>query len=185
LSQRLGKEVIQTLNGDNIRLADLIEEIHSANRRSWGFGVLPDALGAAFGIDTIIPKSSTPRNMFIGAPDSASPLHRDQGDILAIQLIGTKVWRLIPASEPNLSTRDRQNASGVEISALNINEAAALLKQRGRPTPSRLTLGSGDALILPNAWWHEVRAKTYALSISVPLASIISTAAPLKPSNCE
>jgi hypothetical protein len=164
-----GLEAIETFSAASLRLGDLIDQIGTGERRSWGFGTLSKALGNVFGLDVVISESAGPRHIFIGAPNSAAPLHRDQGDLLAIQLVGTKAWCLIPPDAPIPAADVYRELQGVEISDLDIDSAADLLERHGQPPPTRVTLGPGDALFLRSEWWHEVRSQTPALSVSIPL----------------
>jgi hypothetical protein len=158
------------------RLGDFVERIA-------GRGALPGAArnlaagGLAFPTDLcdelrtaeLAPLHSPTQLLWFGAADALTPLHRDNADVLNLQVIGRKRWTLF---SPDQADRlyPQPPIEGFQPSRVDLSRPD--LQRFPRYTGSRpieVTLRPGEVMFNPAGWFHEVRALDPAVSVSLPL----------------
>jgi hypothetical protein len=94
------------------------------------------------------------RNVWIGPVGTVTPLHRDPNRNMLAQVVGAKRVRLYrPDSHVYpITDRPHMNASAVDAEAPGPEFPLFPTK------PDALVeIGPGDALLIPEGWWHHVR----------------------------
>ena len=99
--------------------------------------------------------------LWLGPGGTVSPLHFDPMDNILIQLVGSKRVRLFsPDTTPLLyagNDGNQYNTSAVDIERPDLDKYP--LFQQASP-PLDCSLDEGDALFIPQKWWHHVRSLT-------------------------
>lgn len=106
--------------------------------------------------------------MFLGAPNTISPLHRDLAHNLFVQLTGRKRFLLYHrADTPWLYSHSF--FSGIpNFSRFNPFAPDWKSFPHARDVePIDITLEEGDVLFLPSLWWHCVHGLDLSLSVSI------------------
>jgi hypothetical protein len=96
-------------------------------------------------------------SLWMGPANTLTTLHHDRTDILFLQVHGDKQWRLIAPTERALLDRVQGVATLLDPEDL----ANVVVKD--------VTVHAGDALLVPLGWWHQVRALSASVSLSVSL----------------
>ena len=121
-------------------------------------------------------------NLWFAIGATTSGLHYDAFDNLLVMLHGRKRLRLLPPSASgDLAPRPAHGAS-----ANHSQLSAAALASLAEPTVRRFELGPGEALLIPEGWWHEVESpEEVTLGLNFwwdgPLAALLPTAPPALP----
>lgn len=128
----------------------------------WNWSGLPRALGGlALGHG----------QLFGGARDAVTPLHRDAGDGLNVHVLGRKHWTLLsPVHAGDLLAAHDRMPDGYQESEVSL--ARFCIGQAHRPgsfAPLRVVVGCGEAIFVPSGWFHEVRLLDASLSFAMPL----------------
>jgi hypothetical protein len=106
-----------------------------------------------------------PRAMFwMGPCGTVTPLHRDPVDVLHVQIVGQKRWRLIAPHEGELDTLYAPNGIHSAVDIENYNESK-YPRFMHAPGWDEVTLNPGDAIFTPTGWWHHVRGLTPTISL--------------------
>lgn len=96
-------------------------------------------------------------SLWMGPAQTLTTLHHDRTDILFLQVHGDKRWRLIAPTERALLDRVEGVATLLDPDDLE----NVVVKD--------VTVHAGDALLVPLGWWHQVRALSASVSLSVSL----------------
>ncbi len=92
------------------------------------------------------------------------PAHIDDAHNIAVNIVGTRVFRLLPPSclsELYVGSVE-YTPSGAAISLLDLAEIDCKAFPRAASLESKLltvTLNPGDAIYIPPLWWHQVNAQ--------------------------
>lgn len=104
-------------------------------------------------------------NMWIGPADTVSPLHTDPRKNMFVQVHGTKLFRMVsPDDTESVYPFDGilSNTSQVDVENPNLEEFPDFAKVRVLDA----VVNPGDAIFIPEKWWHFVRSTTPSISIS-------------------
>lgn len=102
---------------------------------------------------------------FVCPRGSGAPKHFDNREVIVVQLVGQKRWRI--AANHALPQPLMPHVVGGPIHALNRHVAADLLNDPEMPADSATyTLHPGSVLFLPRGFWHETHALQDSLSLS-------------------
>ena len=102
---------------------------------------------------------------WIGPAGVFTPLHHDLTNNLLAQLVGRKQIKLLPASEVGRLYNDQHVFS--EIS--DLDDPALDLARFPRLAGARIydvVLEPGEILFAPLAWWHQVRALDFSVTVT-------------------
>lgn len=107
--------------------------------------------------------------MWLGPKGYVTLLHRDRGDVLNLQVLGRKHWRLYSPDQAELLYLGPP-VEGYQPSQVNVRQPDL---QR-HPSFSRarcleFTMEPGNILVNPGGWFHEIDALDPAFSVSMPL----------------
>jgi hypothetical protein len=103
--------------------------------------------------------------MWIGPAGTFTPLHHDLTNNLIAQLVGRKQVKLVPASETGKIYNHRHVFS--EIS--DLDDPTIDMTRFPRLPGLRVyevTLAAGEILFVPFAWWHQVRALDFSVTVT-------------------
>jgi hypothetical protein len=106
-----------------------------------------------------------PGMMWIGPAGTVTPLHHDLTNNLIAQVVGRKRFKLAPSSEVGRFYNDAHVFS--EISDLddpNLNRERFSKLEGARVYD--LVLEPGEMLFVPFAWWHQVKALDFSVTIT-------------------
>lgn len=110
-------------------------------------------------------------SIWLGLEPTYTPLHRDPNPNLFVQLRSSKTVRLLPPQDGDAVFRHVQTALGrwggnSRIRGAEMMEGPerellhdVIWKEPGWPL-QEAELGPGDALFIPNGWWHSVRSRS-------------------------
>ena len=106
--------------------------------------------------------------LWLGPEGTVSPLHFDPMDNILIQLVGSKRVRLFsPDKTQHLyagNDGNQYNTSAVDIERPGLDKYP--LFEEALPA-YECELDEGDALFIPQKWWHHVRSLTMSASANV------------------
>jgi hypothetical protein len=112
------------------------------------------------------PRDGEPQGMmWIGAAGSFTPLHHDLTNNLIAQVVGRKRIKLAPASEVGRLYNDH----GVYSAIRDLDEPGLDPARFGRLEGARvydIVLEPGELLFVPLAWWHQVRALSFSVTLT-------------------
>jgi ribosomal protein L16 Arg81 hydroxylase len=86
------------------------------------------------------------------------PRHCDEVDVVILQLIGTRRWRIERNSEPPVGIHDPVRLPAEKRGGWSVDFG---------PSSRVLTLRSGSALYVPHGWWHETRSAEASFAITI------------------
>ncbi|CAL2044942.1 unnamed protein product [Caenorhabditis brenneri] len=104
-------------------------------------------------------------NMWIGPSDTVSPLHTDPRKNMFVQIHGTKLFRMVsPDDSESVYPFDGiiSNTSQIDVEHPDMESFPDFSKVRVFDA----IVNAGDALFIPEKWWHFVRSTTPSISIS-------------------
>lgn len=104
-------------------------------------------------------------NMWIGPSNTVSPLHTDPRNNMFVQVHGTKLFRMVsPDDTGSVYPFDGilGNTSQVDVE----NPDASEFPEFSKIQVFDAVVNAGDALFIPQKWWHFVRSTTPSISIS-------------------
>lgn len=105
--------------------------------------------------------------LWLSAPGTSVPLHRDVAQNIFIQLEGRKRFLLYPPAAAPWLYSNRFRSALPNYSRFDPEQpdyARFPLSRAVRPL--EVVLGQGDAIYLPSRWWHQVRSLDASLSIN-------------------
>jgi hypothetical protein len=103
--------------------------------------------------------------MWIGPAGTLTSLHHDLTNNLIAQVVGRKRVKLIPASEVGRL----YNLTHVFSEVADLDDPAIDVAAYNRLAGLRmydLVLNPGDVLFIPVAWWHQVRALDFSVTVT-------------------
>lgn len=105
-----------------------------------------------------------PGMLWIGPPDTFTPLHFDLTNNLLVQIAGIKEVTLIPPSQ----TRYLYHTTHVfsDVSDIDDEDNLARYPLARHATPVAVILEPGDALYVPVGWWHQVRSLEFSATLT-------------------
>ncbi len=99
---------------------------------------------------------------WLGPAGSATPMHRDLGNVYMAQIIGCKQIKMVPATQMHLIYNDGGYHSEADFDNLDF-ERFPLLK---KAFIMEFTLKPGDLLFIPVGWWHFVKSEEITVTIT-------------------
>lgn len=189
LSRQMGSAPL-TVDGETLSAATLFERLHQNQTTTQPYlhnyyleehvphlaadvAPMPACLADNYLWQETFPKHPLTRKgrigLFIGGRGSAFPvLHRDNfhTNAFIFQIHGTKrVWLYAPDQTPFLYVNS-------ETPTHSTIQAPHLLDEKRYPkfaetTPYTATLAPGEALFVPNDWWHATYMEELSISVSV------------------
>jgi hypothetical protein len=172
LVHRFGGGNVGCETGCDLSLGSVLEDIGSGRRRALGGVNTPKTLSHMLMQTSVFPEIfHQPSRLFLSASGEQTPLHRDLGAIVSVQLLGCKRWTLLAPNSfaPAQAARPQ---SGVEMAMTTIEALRWRHWMMGLSWCAQtVKLNPGDGLYVPSGWWHEVCAETLCVSVSVALAS--------------
>jgi hypothetical protein len=171
LQSRFGQVIITCLNNHHLTMRDCVQGFRDGKHRSIGGLLFPAELKQEIG--TLLPSLPKSRvTLFMGTQGGVTPLHRDAGDVLNAHIIGRKSWTLF---SPDQSAYLYPQNGGYQISDVNLAKpdyASHPLFRYARSLD--IVVESGEVLLLPSGWFHEVRSLAETLSVSFCIPSQIA-----------
>lgn len=129
------------------------------------FGNIRDAILPLPGVTDQPAEGSNPDlyRMWIGPPDTLTPLHHDHMSVILVQILGRKRVLLVgPRHYAQIDT-DRYCFSAYRQRP---DELSRMLDGLGVENHV-VTLEEGDGLLIPVGWWHAVESLTMSLSVTL------------------
>jgi len=102
--------------------------------------------------------------MWIGRPNSKTPLHKDKPENLALQLVGNKKWTIYNSSDNKHLCYDKSNNS-LEWSNYSIGDYSTCQSAK-KATPIEILLKANEILYLPKQWSHQVENTTNSVMVN-------------------
>ncbi|RDL42030.1 uncharacterized protein BP5553_02009 [Venustampulla echinocandica] len=121
-------------------------------------------------------------NIWMGIPPTYTPLHKDPNPNLFVQLASTKLVRLVPPSIGGQLFREVQEKTGQrgpsslrgdemmdgpERDALDEAVWGTDVTEDGVGTGIEVIVRPGEALFIPNGWWHSIKSVGTDVTASV------------------
>jgi len=100
--------------------------------------------------------------LWFGPGDTLTSLHHDDCDILFVQVYGRKRWTVISPRQKHLLYNNVAVFSDVDADKPDLSKHP-LYRFVGA---SSFVLNPGEALLLPDKWWHHVRSLDVSISLS-------------------
>jgi hypothetical protein len=120
-----------------------------------GLGAFPDLMDTGRAVESAL---------FIGPRGAVTPLHYDRGNVLLLQLIGTKrITLCAPYDECFLYHDEESLSSPVDVHAPDLVRFP--LARFARYVT--VDVPAGSALFIPVGWWHHVESTTPSCSLSM------------------
>jgi hypothetical protein len=102
-------------------------------------------------------------HLWVGPKGTKTPLHHDENGLLHLQLKGRKTWKFIsPLDAPNIYHRVAV-FSNVDIYNLDFEKYPAMQDVK----ILEVTVEEGEAMFLPQGWWHAVEALDHSISLAM------------------
>jgi hypothetical protein len=103
--------------------------------------------------------------MWIGPPGTVTSLHHDLTDNFIAQIVGRKRLKVLPAAHVACLYNHQHVFSEItdlEDPALDLSRFPLLRNARGYD----VTLSPGEIIFIPLAWWHQVKALDFSVTIT-------------------
>ena len=111
-----------------------------------------------------------PPTVWLGAPHSLTPLHRDSTDNFALQLVGCKRWTIFPPQDAPylyMSFVDASPGGDFATSAVDLrNSDLERFPAFANAHPITFDLHAGEMLYLPMGWSHFVENLELSLMVN-------------------
>jgi Cupin-like domain len=105
--------------------------------------------------------------LWLSAPGTSVPLHRDVAQNIFIQLVGRKRFLLYPPAAAPWLYSNRFRSALANYSRVDPERPDYATFPLSRAVqPVEVVLGPGDAMYLPSRWWHHVRSLDVSLSVN-------------------
>ncbi|MSP20656.1 MAG: cupin-like domain-containing protein [Alphaproteobacteria bacterium] len=103
--------------------------------------------------------------MWIGPPGTVTSLHHDLTDNFIAQVVGRKRFKIVPAADVGKLYNHKHVFSQVpNLEDPNLDRAAFPLLDQIRVYD--VTIMPGEILYMPLAWWHQVHAIDFSVTIT-------------------
>ena len=100
--------------------------------------------------------------LWLGGAGTITPLHHDVENVLFVQIYGSKRFTLISPYQSHRVYNDVSVYSDVDIAQPD-RERHPLFDSVSR---LEVTVGPGEALLIPVGWWHHVESLEVSISVS-------------------
>eukprot|EP00039_Didymoeca_costata_P021697 m.345220 g.345220 ORF g.345220 m.345220 type:complete len:443 (-) comp25924_c0_seq1:22-1350(-) len=111
-------------------------------------------------------------NVWMGTKGTVTPCHTDSYENILVQVAGWKVVRLYPSDQENMypgrqgdskeSSQEQENISRVDVEDPDLKTFPLFPVEKVQIA----LLGPGDALYIPQGWWHHVRSLSTSISVN-------------------
>ncbi|HEV7158750.1 MAG TPA: cupin-like domain-containing protein, partial [Caulobacteraceae bacterium] len=116
-------------------------------------------------LDKFLDPAGAPGMPWIGPAGTLTSLHHDLTNNLIAQVVGRKRVKLLPAAEAGKLYNHRHVFSEVpDLDAADLDLARYPLLRRARIYD--VVLAPGEILFVPVAWWHQVRALDFSVTLT-------------------
>lgn len=172
LKNKFGDVVLTTINNRKLLLGKYIQAILDSTCKSTGGMKLPNELRDEISLPIKFKqlKIANP-SIFLGTVGGITPLHRDAGNSLNLQIIGKKKWTLLsPDKSKLLAPRFTDAISGFQVCDVNLanpNFRKYLLIHKIKPL--NVVIYPQEVLLVPSGWFHEVKSLEATFSVSFPV----------------
>jgi Cupin-like domain len=163
----------QALDSRPLPVAQFFDDVADKNGPSWCLQQVPlqralPALAARLDYPSCVPRDLISAvNLWLAAPSTVTPLHYDDTHNLFAQVSGSKTFYMFPpenldALYPGPINSGAQHLSRVDIFRPDFDRypLAAALSYR------MAVVHSGEALVLPAFWWHQVVSNDVSVSVN-------------------
>jgi ribosomal protein L16 Arg81 hydroxylase len=99
---------------------------------------------------------------WFGPRGTLTPLHHDVANVLFVQVLGSKRFRLIPSLQTHRVYNDIGVYSQVDPDGVDL----AVHPLFAGVQPIELVVEPGEALFIPVGWWHQVESLEVSISLS-------------------
>ncbi|AFY69726.1 Transcription factor jumonji [Thalassoporum mexicanum PCC 7367] len=99
---------------------------------------------------------------WLGPAGTITPLHHDPGNLIMAQVMGRKLWRLIPPYQTQWLYNYQEYYSEVDCENPDYDRYPLYRNVE----PIEVILEPGEAIFVPVGWWHHVRAIDITISVS-------------------
>lgn len=99
---------------------------------------------------------------WMGPRGTATPMHRDLGNVYLAQIRGRKLVRMVPSRQLHLMYNEVGYHSEADFDNLDFN-AFPLLKDA---IVAETIISPGDLLFIPIGWWHYVKSLDETISVT-------------------
>jgi hypothetical protein len=100
--------------------------------------------------------------LWFGPRGTLTPLHHDVTNVLFVQVLGRKRFRLIPSLQTHRVYNDIGVFSQVDPDNVDLNVHPLFAGVQ----PLELIVEPGEALFIPIGWWHQVESLDLSISLS-------------------
>lgn len=100
--------------------------------------------------------------LWFGPRGTLTPLHHDVANVLFIQVMGRKRFRLIPSLQAHRVYNDVGVYSQVDPDDTDLSVYPLFAGVQ----PIELVIEPGQALLIPVGWWHQVESLDVSISLS-------------------
>lgn len=128
----------------------------------------------------VAPEDVVTINLWVGGKPTATTLHYDSNHNLLVVLRGAKQVQLFPPSatpdlEPGRAYTRSANHSSLTVPALPEELFSAPRIEKAPPLPWVARLEEGDALYMPEGWWHQVDSAAHTVALNYWWAGFVET----------
>lgn len=99
---------------------------------------------------------------WLGTAGSATPMHRDLGNVYLAQVKGRKLIRMVPSKQLHLMYNEVGYHSEADFNNLSFEDFPLL---KGAYI-SETVINPGDLLFIPVGWWHHVKCLETSITIT-------------------
>jgi len=99
---------------------------------------------------------------WFGPRGTLTPLHHDVSNVMFVQVVGRKRFRLIPSLQTHRVYNEIGVFSQVDPDSVDLSVHPMFAGVR----PIELVVEAGEALLIPVGWWHQVEALDVSISLS-------------------
>lgn len=101
--------------------------------------------------------------LWFGPAGTRTPLHHDPNSVLFCQIYGRKRYWMVQPGEMSLILNEDGFYSPIDVEAPDLNRYPELQSARVHT----FEIAPGEALFIPQGWWHQVRSLDIAISVTL------------------